>query len=217
MGVSIYLDESGDPGWIFDQPYGNGGSSRFMTLAAAVVDDSEAFKLGRIVRGFYKARGRQISNELKSHHLKSKERRDFCRQAIDLSQKIPSLKFFAITVYKPKVNMAFQQHQNGLYNYMVKLLLLPEMAKHSHVSFIPDARDVKTELKLALDDYLRMELAIAEATTVLTTTPWESRVSLDLQFADYLAGCIWSCHEYGQCHHLQMMAPVLTEKRLFFP
>lgn len=31
--MNVYLDESGDLGWVLDKPYRNGGSSRFMTIA----------------------------------------------------------------------------------------------------------------------------------------------------------------------------------------
>lgn len=32
----IYLDESGDTGWKFELPYRNGGSSRYLTIAALI-------------------------------------------------------------------------------------------------------------------------------------------------------------------------------------
>lgn len=216
MGVSIFLDESGDQGWEFDAPYGGGGSSRYLTLAAVMVDDRETVKLSRIVRGFYKDRKRPLANELKSHHLSSKERQEFCRRAVALSQNIPSLRLFAITVRKENVHESFRRHPNGLYNYMVKLLLLDEMAKQAHVNFIPDARDVKTELRLALDDYLKTELAIRQTSTTLQTTPWESHAHLDLQFADYLAGCVWSCFEFNNQRYFNLLEPVLQSRTLFF-
>ncbi|MBW6647545.1 hypothetical protein KXT11_27875, partial [Salmonella enterica subsp. enterica serovar Weltevreden] len=78
--------------------------------------------------------------------------------------------FVAITVRKENVSAAFRNHPNGLYNYMAKLLLLDVMAESDSVCFIPDARSLKTELKHALHDYLRTELAIRGATTQLQTT-----------------------------------------------
>lgn len=34
----IFLDESGDLGWSFDRPNGDGGSSRYITISGIVVD-----------------------------------------------------------------------------------------------------------------------------------------------------------------------------------
>jgi len=38
--MHVFLDESGDLGWNFEHPFRMGGSSRFLTLAFLVVDES---------------------------------------------------------------------------------------------------------------------------------------------------------------------------------
>ncbi|WP_042876163.1 DUF3800 domain-containing protein [Cupriavidus necator] len=113
--------------------------------------------------------------------------------------------------------LAFRAHPNGLYNYMAKLLLLDVMAEHDAVCFIPDARSLKTELKHALHDYLRTELAVRGAMTKLQTTPWESKDCLALQFTDILAGIVWAHHEFGNSVAYRAASQAIRQKTLFFP
>ena len=121
-----------------------------------------------------------------------------------------------MTVKKENANDSFRAHPNGLYNYMVKLLLLNEMSKHEEVNFIPDARTVSVELKNTLNDYLRTELAGQGANTRLNTTPWESKNSFGLQFVDALANIVWSRHEYDQPKHYDLISSYIQSHHLYF-
>lgn len=214
--ATIYLDESGDLGWKFDSQYQRGGSSRYLTLAAVVVPDGLDHHLGRVVRGFYKKRKRSCRNELKSVELSRDERTVYARKLIELGCRFPELRFLSITVRKERVNQQFRDHPNGLYNYMAKLLLIDEFAKHDHVSFMPDERSVRIELRHAMDDYLRTELAIRNAKTRLTTTPLSSKNSLELQFCDIFAGIVWSRHEFCGSEHYLTIEKRIQAKTLFF-
>lgn len=100
MGVTIYLDESGDLGWKLDEPFGHGGSSRYFTLAAAVIPDGRDATLARVVRGLYKKRGRGAQNELKSVAMKSAERVHFANAMADIRARNADISFTAITVRK---------------------------------------------------------------------------------------------------------------------
>ncbi|BCN13384.1 DUF3800 domain-containing protein [Ralstonia nicotianae] len=216
MAITIYLDESGCLGWKLDAPYQRGGSSRHFTLAAAIIPDGREALLNRPIRALYQRRGRSMKNELKSVEVSGAERQGFAATLATIQAKEPSVQFLAITVRKKNVNAAFRAHPNGLYNYMVKLLLLDVMAQHQSVCFIPDARSIKTELKHAMHDYLRTELAVSGATTILQTTPWESKDSLALQFVDMMAGIVWAHHEFRNSHAYQTASPSIQQKRLFF-
>lgn len=175
MAITIYLDESGCLGWQLDAPYQRGGSSRHFTLAAAVIPEGNEPVLNRPVRGLYTRRKRRLQKELKSVEMSAGERIGFAKNLPRILRARPDVQFMAITVCKANVGQAFRAHPNGLYNYMAKLLLLETMAQHDAVCFIPDARSLKTELKHALHDYLRTELAVHGAMTTLQTAPWESK------------------------------------------
>ncbi|MCT9124617.1 DUF3800 domain-containing protein [Cupriavidus gilardii] len=216
MAITIYLDESGCLGWKLDAPYQRGGSSRHFTLAAAIIPDGRESILTRPVRGLYTRRKRPLCRELKSVELSSGERVGFAHELVKIRSAHAGVHFVAITVRKENVSAAFRNHPNALYNYMAKLLLLDVMAESDSVCFIPDARSLKTELKHALHDYLRTELAIRGATTQLQTTPWESKDSLALQFVDILAGIVWAHHEFRNCQAHRIGTSAILQKKLFF-
>ncbi|CAD6563194.1 DUF3800 domain-containing protein [Paraburkholderia sabiae] len=215
MGATIYLDESGCLGWKLDQPYGHGGSSRFFTLAAAIIPDGREPSLERVIRGMYKKRGRSARNELKSVAMKSAERIHFSNSLANIRTRDPDIVFAAITVRKERANNAFRQHPNRLYNFMTKLLLLDLMSQYDSVCFIPDARSIKVESKYALHDYLATELA-SVSDTALQTTPWESRDCLPLQFVDVMAGIVWSHFEHGNSDAYRVAMPHIGQRHLFF-
>ncbi|MCG1048758.1 MULTISPECIES: DUF3800 domain-containing protein [Mycetohabitans] len=216
MRATIYLDESGCLGWKLDAPYQRGGSSRFFTLAAAIMPDGCERLLERVVRGVYKQRGRPARNELKSVHLSARERINFAGELAKIYHKCPDVQFVSITVRKDAVNAAFRRSPNSLYNYMTKLLLLEVMSGYDSVSFIPDVRSLKIELKHSLHEYLCTELAGSGANIRLETTPWESKDSFCLQFVDWLAGIVWAHHEHCNGEAYKAASPSIRQRRLFF-
>jgi len=57
MALLIYLDESGDLGWNFSAPFRNGGSSRFLTIAALCVPTPKKHLPKRVVKKLYQKFG----------------------------------------------------------------------------------------------------------------------------------------------------------------
>jgi hypothetical protein len=215
MNTSIYLDESGDLGWTLDKPHNNGGSSRYLTLAAVIVPTAKTYLITRVVRGIYKARGRSKASELKSVELRPHERETFIRNLIEIKKCHPDILFTAITVDKTGVNSAFRKHPNGLYNYMTKLMLVKKMGNLSHVDFVPDARTIKVDLKHSLHDYLKTALAESGFDTELVTMPLDSKDHFEIQFADILASVVWSYHEYDNSL-FEKIQEYIFHSRLFF-
>lgn len=217
MSVNIYLDESGCLGWKLDAKYLRGGSSRFFTLAALIVPQEKNHHIERPIRSLYKKRNRRTTNELKSVELNSAERVGIAEEMARLRSAHPDILFTAITVNKARVNQTFRRHPNALYNYMTNLLLHDYMCKFPRVCFIPDARSIKIEMKHTLAEYLITQLAASGAETVLETTPWESKESLSLQFADILAGLVWARYEFdNETKAYQKASSVLHHRQLFF-
>jgi Protein of unknown function (DUF3800) len=196
MSIRIYLDESGDLGWMFDAPRGRGGSSRFLTIAAVVVNNGQEIQLERLVRGFYKARKRKLSSELKSHELSAKEKIQFLRQCEQLLVRHPSISFHAITVDKRLAPQALRADNELLLNLMQKTLLMPLMAGHAEVTLIPDRTNGAERLSQVLEGVLKIALIEGGAQTTLKIIPTDSRHDLGVQFADYLAGVVWQNYEF---------------------
>ena len=221
MGVRlphlIHADESGDLGWSFDKPYGNGGSSRYLVIFALCVDDGKIHRVDRLVKDLYKGSRWDPQREKKWIEMSEKSRDHFLRQAVQLREAHPDIGYHAIVVSKEHVQSHMRADANKLYNYMVKLLLLGEMAKHQHVSFIPDSRSVKVASGNSQHDYLQTELWYEKrVNTVLQTLPTDSRHCKPLQFADMMAGAVGSNFEFKKAQYLATIGRHLSLKRLFF-
>jgi len=202
MRTLIYLDESGDLGWSFKQPYQQGGSSRMLTIASVVCPEDKIKYLKRIVRGLYKKRKRPLKHELKSVDLNLADKRFFIAELLKLKQAHPDIHLLAITVDKQRVANKLRQDPNVLYNYMIKHLLLDMICSKKYVDLIPDARSEKVNASWNLRHYLQQ--MIFERNILLTVenescnvTPMESCEHLELQFIDYYAGLVWSKYEFG--------------------
>jgi hypothetical protein len=136
MGISIYLDESGDLGWTFSAPYRQGGSSRFLTIAALVTPLEKKHLPERVIRGLYTDRKWSTTKEKKWSDMSGSARDDFVTRAAKLRQQHTDIGYFAMVVNKQNVAAHIRQDPNLLYNYMIKLLLVREMAKHGEVLLV---------------------------------------------------------------------------------
>jgi hypothetical protein len=91
------------------------------------------------------------------------------------------------------------------------------IASYPRVNFIPDPRSIKVESGNSLHDYLQTELWFSKmASTILETTPIDSRHCLNLQFADMLAGAIQSKFEFSNPTYFDLICEPVTLKKLFF-
>lgn len=67
--MNIYLDESGDLGWVLNKPYRHGGSSRYLTIAYVACPPEKKHLLKRIVRKVYERTKTDPKTELKGSAL----------------------------------------------------------------------------------------------------------------------------------------------------
>jgi len=193
--ASIFLDESGDLGWVLDKPRGNGGSSKYIILAAIVVPHGQNHHLERIVRHLYKQRGRAANSELKSTALNGHERTTFARALVKLLDRNLNFSLHAVVAEKANVINALSSKTEVLYNHMAERMLHDTIATFAKVEFFPDARTVKKSDKHALHNYLETRLAIAGHRVDITTEPCESGRFKEIQAADILASIVWAKYE----------------------
>lgn len=217
MGVCIYLDESGDLGWKFTAPYGNGGSSRFLTISALITPSSKSHLPGRVIRDLYKKEKWSTSKEKKWSDMSPSARQHFAAQSIKLCTRHPDISLHSIVVNKQHVNPTFHSDPNLLYNYMIKLCLIKEMRKYDHVTLIPDPRSIKITSGNSLHDYLQTNLWFTEKVeTRLETIPKDSKISHGLQFSDMLAGATQHHFEKGNSEAWNTISDHVALKKLFF-
>ncbi len=215
VATLIYVDESGDLGWSLDKPYGHGGSSRFLTIAAMILPESHDHLPRRKVRQLYKHGKWDEKREKKWVEMPNTSRTNFATNAKNLAENYP-ITFKAIIAKKANVNGNLRRDSNKLYNYMLRLLLLDLMAKYDEVILIPDPRSIKVENGKSLHHYLEMLLYEIEAPTKLTTAIRDSKSCLNLQFVDMLAGVIGSHHETNNSSYWNILSSQIEIKRLYF-
>lgn len=211
----IFVDESGDLGWSFDKPYGHGGSSRYLTIAATIMPTNLHHLPERRVRHLYKQGKWDTKREKKWVEMCPASRKIFAESAASLAEK-GEITYKAIVVKKENVNESFRSDSNKLYNYMLKLLLLDEMMTHDYITLIPDNRSIKVENGKSLHHYLEMMLYEAQAVTKLETQVADSKNCLNLQFVDMLAGAIGTHYEFRKSAPWNVLSPYVQVKPLFF-
>ncbi len=217
LAFLIYVDESGDLGWTLDKPYQKEGSSRHLTIAALLLPGTKEHHAERTIRQLYKTFQWRADREQKWVNMPLVARVTFAKSVVNLREKHPEIRIFAIVVKKENVKDHIRKDANKLYNYMLKLLLVDEMTKHQDVILLPDPRSIKVESGNSLHDYLQMELWFeCNAVTRLETTPLDSKHCLNIQFADMLAGVIQSHFELGNSAPWEILKEHIFLKKLYF-
>ncbi len=216
--INFYLDESGDLGWVFDKPYRQGGSSRFLTISTLVIHEAIKLKSKRIIRKLHKKFKIPARYEIKWSQLNKKQRLVFAQMAKGLVLSEPNdVKYFSIIVNKANVMAHIREDSNKLYNYMIGLSLLPEMASCESVLFKPDPRSISVESGNSLHDYLKMKLWFEHKTkTYLVTKSVDSADSENIQFADLLSGLVQSHFEDRKSEPWNILGNHIYLKKLYF-
>lgn len=213
----IYLDESGDLGWKFDAPFRQGGSSRYLTIAALVSPSDKAQHPKRLIRSLHERRKWKPGVEKKWSDMSPPAKLDFAEEAVKLHHAHKDLKYLLITVRKENVWQNIRRDPNKLYNYMIKIMLLDEMTAYERVTLVPDPRSIKVASGNSLHDYLQTELWLEKrAATVLSTNPQDSTKCLGLQFADMLSGAVREHHEDGNSGPFNVLRPAIRSRHFLF-
>lgn len=214
----IYLDESGDLGWTFTAPYRSGGSSRYITIANLAVSPEKKHLPKRLIKRLYDKFNWPTNIEKKWADMSLDERVWFAKKAKELRTKHPDdIRYISITVKKENVQQHIRADANKLYNYMISLSLLNEMARHAAITFVPDPRSIKVESGNSLHDYLQTQLWFEkQVATTLRTQPCDSASSRNVQFADMLSGVVQGHFEDGNSQPWTELRESISYKTLFF-
>lgn len=213
--VIIYVDESGDLGWQFNQPFRAGGSSRYLTVACLIVPSQHRRRPRKIITRLYRKFGWQ--SERKASDASRSQKTLFCRTAVDLLQQHPEIKLDVITVKKVNVQTHIRRDPNKLYNYMLGLVVPDYVAQETNFDLVTDERSIRVKSLNSLRDYLQVKLwfEIGCPTTV-NHIPSDSSKNYSLQFVDWVAHCVWSNYEDGDDSFLKILRPVVRIRPLFF-
>lgn len=217
MPKKIYLDESGDLGWIFDSPYKQGGSSRFLTIGYCVIPFDKNLVINRFVKKIYKHFKLTKSTEIKASSLNAPDRLYVAQKILDLFNANPDFILGAITVSKTKVQPHLRADANKLYNYMIAQSILQHVSSSPNAHLIRDNRSVKVKSGNSCIDYLQMKLWYEIGTkTVLTDVPSESHMVNGLIFIDWVTNFVWSYYENGKSEPFDLLIHKLKNQTMFF-
>lgn len=217
MAINIYLDESGDLGWVLNKPYRHGGSSRYLTIAYVACPQEKKHLLKRIVRKVYGKTKTDPKIELKGSALSVNDKKYFANKVRELVSMNPDIKIGAITVNKSKVQQHIRDDSNKLYNYMIKLVALESIKQEPVVNIIRDNKTVKVKSGNSLIDYLQTILWFdMDSKTKLIDIPSDSKKVQNLIFIDWINNIIWGNYEDDNTEPYQAMRSVIESKKLFF-
>ncbi|WP_296271755.1 DUF3800 domain-containing protein [Pseudomonas sp. UBA6323] len=213
----LFLDESGDLGWKLDKPYRDGGSSRFLTIAALVVPEQHVHAPARAMRKLYDKMNWPTDKEKKWARMLPEERIAFSEAARKIAEASSGeIKYLSITARKENVRQHIRSDPNKLYNFMIGLLLLKEMGKYDQVIMLTDDRSIKVRSGNSLFDYLQMELWMKmHVETVLKAQPCDSSKNLCVQFADMLSGIAQSHYEDRSSQPYRHLAKFFQPKLIY--
>lgn len=217
MASNVYLDESGDLGWILDKPYRNGGSSRYLTIAFAVCPSEKKHLLRRIVIDVYKKTKTDPKQELKGSALSVQTKCYIAEKVRKLVSMNPDITIGSITVNKSKVRQHIRGDSNKLYNYMIRLAVVPAINGHPIVNLIRDNKTIKVKSGNSLIDYLQTVLWFdCDSQTKIIDIPSDSKQVKNLIFIDWINNLIWGRYEDCNTQPYDIIKNVITSKKLFF-
>lgn len=201
----ILLDESGDLGWEFNQPYRFGGSSRYFTIGAIVGVNNEHKRPGHVVRAMRQEFGWTSQREKKWINIGSSVRRSFANRTVKMIKENPSVHVLVSVLDKRKVPNHIRGHFHLFYAWMASSLIAPSIRTLRQASICPDELNAGLGNDALMESVLRKDLwfhlrSQTEISRIQRSKPLED----GLAFCDYLAGAFQSHFEDGQseCYNL---------------
>lgn len=192
----IFLDESGDLGWSFDRPNGQGGSSRYLTIAGFVIDERALNQLIWFVLGLYRKHNLTPGIEKKGAGFSGSEAAFIVRRLRDLQNQLSSFRVISITARKENAGAPLRRDSNIFYNYMLNVLLADQLKNADMVHITLDNRAVKVGSDNSFEDCLKTkcwgELAMQ---TNISVRYDNSDQNYGIWIADWIANFVWRHYE----------------------
>jgi hypothetical protein len=217
--MQIFLDESGDLGWSFDRPIGNGGSSRYVTIAGLIVEDTLLNHIHRIIVELYRKYNLTPGIEKKGANFSSNEAAFIIRRLQKLSQDSTLFRIISITARKENAGAPLRRDSNIFYNYLLNVLLADQLKNADMVHITLDNRAVKVGSDNSFEDCLKTkcwgELAMQ---TNISVRYDNSDQNYGIWIADWIANFVWRHYEkeiHEGYSELKYLDDLFAEKILF--
>ena len=188
-----------------------------MTIAFVVCPSEKKHLLQRIVVDVYKRTKFNPKKELKGSALSVADKCFFAEKVRKLVSMNPDIVIGSITVNKSKVQLHIREDANKLYNYMIRLAVLPVIKDQPFVNLIRDNKSVKVKSGNCLIDYLQTELWFElHSRTKVVDIPSDSKRVKNLIFIDWMNNLIWGRYEDCNTAPYDILKNVITSRKLFF-
>ena len=218
--MKIFIDESGDLGWTLDKPNRNGGSSKYITLTGIVISSEDEKYITRFIKDIYIKYRLTPNIEKKGANFLPEHSFFISNQLNKIINKSNSFKIITITVNKSKVFDSLRKDKNIFYNYVLGLLLKPEIMQHEDVEIILDKRTIKVSHGESFPDYIKTEIWGQGLDINIACEFVESTSNKLIWFADWYANFIWRNHEDNEDSSYKSLVKLpkdrFFEKKLFF-
>lgn len=219
--MKIYIDESGDLGWKLDKPNRHGGSSKYITITGIIISKDEEKYISRFISDIYKKYNLTPNIEKKGANFIPDHSFFITSQLTNkIINKSDSFKIISITVNKCNVFESLRKDKNIFYNYVLGLLLKPEIIKLESAEIVLDKRTIKVSHGESFPDYIKTEIWGAGYDINITCEFLESTNNKMIWFADWYANFIWRKHEDNEASSYDQLKifnnDKFIEKKLFF-
>ena len=215
--TNVYIDESGDLGWVFDKPNREGGSSRYLTIAFVTVPEHQKRQLWRLVKKVYEKYNLNPKVEKKGSSFTDLHASYIAGRIVDLVNKQSDINICATTIKKEKVVDHIREDENLIYNYALGKKIGPVIKDLQNVTIIPDKRTIKVNSGNSFPEYLKILLWFEmKSKAKLNYTPNESTNNPHLWFIDWISNFVWRKYEDGREDAYNKLKEVLDETRMFF-
>ena len=189
--MTVFLDESGDLGWLLDKPYMKGGSSNYITIAGIAVEKNDMKSLASLVNGFIFKHKLNLDNETKGSSIRNDEATLIVEDLVS-----QPLQIISITANKRNVNERLRRDKSIFYNYMLNNPLVDLLHQHNEIEIIVDERTIRAGSRNSFEDCLRAKCwGELQLNTNIACRYQESHKNPGIWLADWLSNFIWRHYE----------------------
>lgn len=213
----LFIDESGDLGWTFNAPYGNGGSSRYLTIAMILCPRDKTKIINRFARDMRIKLGLNSGHEIKGSAIPIINKELIANGMLKILNDNSDINLLSITTYKQNVMPHIRSDSNKLYNYMIRWCAGKLMANFVSVELCRDEKGIKVKSGNALVDYIQTELWFTHKSQVIVTdNPVISHNNYNIQCVDWMAHAVWNHYERQNSLMYNILKPKLNDIKLYF-
>ena len=155
--------------------------------------------------------------ELKGSSLSIPDKCFFAEHVNRLITKHPDIIIGSITVNKSNVRQHIRRDANKLYNYMIRLAVLPLIKEEVIVNLIRDNKTIKVKSGNSLIDYLQTIIWFdLDSNTRSIDIPSDSKQVKNLIFIDWINNLIWGRYEDNNIEPYNILENAIVPIELYF-